>query len=152
MKKLFILTTLLVLALCAPAYAVLDAVTSVDTTLGGDCTFAADNITMTCSTQGEASVFLSIDYTKGGEDTVTITPKHNWLKAGDVAGTTFYAIGKENYTTVGLMDNLYFTFSATQTKTVVVPCPSTASKMQFVVSFSGSENGTTKVKLAVRVR
>ena len=152
MKKLFILTTLIVLALCAPVYAVFDAVTSVDTALSPDCTFGADNITMTCPTQGAASLYLSIDYTKGGEASVTITPKHNWLKDKNVDGTTYYTIGKENWTTVNLQDDLAFIFVNTQTKTVVVPCPPTASYMKFVVSFSGSENGTTKVKLSVRVR
>lgn len=159
MKKLIILTTLILLALCAPVYATVPAVTVI-TGMNSDCTVAADNITMTCptmradSTVGTTVVYLSIDYTKGtgGEDTVTVTPYHNW-KSVTVDSTVYYAIGKENGTTAGLMDNLYFTFSGTQKKTISIPCPATASLMKFVVTYSGTPDmATTRVKLGARFK
>jgi hypothetical protein len=139
MKKLFILTTIL------PAYAVFATFTDVDTDASA-CTIASDNVTVTCNTLGNKVMYLSIVYVKGDETSVTITPYHNYA----IAPTVYYAIGNENGTTARLMDNLYFTFVATQNKTVSVPCPGLATKMKFVISITGTEGGTTAIKIGAR--
>jgi hypothetical protein len=118
------------------------------------CSIADDKVTVTCPTLGSNTFFLSVDYTKSDETALIVTPKHNynWDEA------TYRNLAVPDTLNSGVTSNIFyslltpnaFKFTATCSQTYPVYYPESATKIQFIISFTGSEAAGTVVRIGGR--